>query len=204
MIMVVVVTGGIGSGKSEVCRLLNEYGAAARYDADERVKALYAVHPTLLSDISGRLGVDLCDENGNFVPRILAERIFSDPEALAAVESLVFPALIEDFEAFRRQNEDGHVVFESATVLEKEFFNGFGEMTVLLDAPYELRLERACARDGVSRQAIMSRMMNQKLMNALSKGHTDPRIDYVISNDGSFEELKKKVKELLIYINRKK
>ena len=101
MIMIVVVTGGIGSGKSEVCRLLNEYGAA-RYDADERVKALYAAHPTLLSDISDRLGVDLCDGNGNFVPRILAERIFSDPEALAAVESLVFPALIEDFEAFRR------------------------------------------------------------------------------------------------------
>jgi dephospho-CoA kinase len=41
-------------------------------------------------------------------------------------------------------------------------------------------------------------------MNALSEGHADPRIDYVISNDGSFEELKKKVKDLLIYINRKK
>ena len=77
-------------------------------------------------------------------------------------------------------------------------------MTVLVDAPFELRLERACARDGVSSQAIMSRMMNQKLMNALSEGHADPRIDYVISNDGSFEELKKKVKDLLIYINRKK
>ena len=51
MMKVLVVTGGIGSGKSAVCRILHEAGVTAQYNADERVKALYSAHPTLLNDI---------------------------------------------------------------------------------------------------------------------------------------------------------
>ena len=53
---VLVVTGGIGSGKSEVCRLLAEYGFQMQYDADSRAKGLYVEHPHLLDDIEKALG----------------------------------------------------------------------------------------------------------------------------------------------------
>lgn len=198
MMKVLVITGGIGSGKSAVCRILHEAGVTAQYNADERVKALYSAHPTLLKDIEECLDCGLRDEYGTFVPARLAARIFPDPEALRKVESLVFPALIEDFKTFAQNNKDEDIiVFESATILEKPQFEGFGDKVVLVDAPYEVRLERACARDGVDRAAVEARMANQKLMNALSEGAHDPRIDAVVMNDSDMDELKKRTIETM-------
>lgn len=194
----IVVTGGIGSGKSEVCRIMRESGLTAQYDADDRVKKLYHEDPLLLSSIEDVLGMRLRDEDGKFVPRLLAARIFNDASALQEVERLVFPALLKDFKAFVGSHiDEKYVIFESATILEKEFFNGFGDYTILVDAPFDVRLERAAARDGVERDAVIKRMNNQRLMNLLSEGHTDPRIDFIILNNGSRDELELKVKELL-------
>ena len=191
MMKVLVITGGIGSGKSAVCRILHEAGVTAQYNADEKVKALYSAHPTLLNDIETNLGCVLRNEDGDFVPAMLASRIFVDPQALLKVESLVFPALMEDFKAFAEANEEEDIiVFESATILEKPQFDGFGDIVVLVDAPYELRLERACARDGADKEAVEARMSNQKLMNMLSEGGHDTRIDAVIMNDSDMRELK--------------
>ena len=198
MMKVLVITGGIGSGKSAFCRILHEAGVTAQYNADERVKALYSAHPTLLNDIQTSLGCVLRNEDGDFVPAMLASRIFSDPQALLIVESLVFPALMEDFKAFAQANKDEDIiVFESATILEKPQFEGFGDKVVLVDAPYEVRLERACARDEVDRAAVEARMANQKLMNALSEGAHDPRIDAVVMNDSDMDELKKRTIETM-------
>ena len=188
---VLVITGGIGSGKSAVCRILHEAGVTAQYNADERVKALYSVHPTLLKDIEVCLGCVLRNEHGTFVPAKLAARIFPDPEALQKVESLVFPALIEDFRAYAEAHkEDDIIVFESATILEKPQFEALGDMVILVDAPYEVRLGRACTRDGADRETVEARMANQKLMNSLSEGAHDPRIDAVIMNDSDIDDLR--------------
>ncbi len=195
---VLVITGGIGSGKSAVCRILHEAGITAQYNADERVKALYSAHPTLLKDIEECLECVLRNEQGTFVPAKLAARIFPDPEALQKVESLVFPALIEDFKAFAETNKDEDIiVFESATILEKPQFDGFGDKVVLVDAPYDVRLERACARDGADRSAVEARMANQKLMNALSEGGHDSRIDAVIMNDSDMDELRERTSKTM-------
>ncbi len=194
---VVVITGGIGSGKSEVCRILSEMGFTAQYNADLRVKALYDEHPTLLDDIESELGMELRDADGKFQSRKLAEKIFSDRKALEAVENLVFPTLIDDFRLFAdRHSDEKIIIFESATVLEKPQFAGFGDMTVLVDAPYSIRLERACGRDGAKREEVIARMANQKLMNSLSEGHADPRIDAVIMNCSDIDDLKIKVLSL--------
>ena len=99
--------------------------------------------------------------------------------------------MIDDFEEHCRKNAGKEVViFESATILEKPQFDGFGDITILVDAPFDIRLERACRRDKADKDAVLARMSNQKLMNALSDGMKDPRIDAVIVNDGSFDELK--------------
>ncbi len=193
-----VITGGIGSGKSEVCRILERYGVVARYDADARVKALYSAHPTLLDDIEKALECRLRNDEGRFVPSLLSARIFSDREALEKVEALVFPALLDDYETFTcGRGADEIVVFESATILEKPCFDGFGDYVILVDAPFEVRLERACRRDGAGREAVLARMSNQKLMNALSEGKTDPRIDAVILNDCDVETLEKRTIETM-------
>ena len=195
---VLVVTGGIGSGKSVVCRILAENGFPLQYNADARAKELYNECPQLLIDIEESLGISCRDSDGRFVPAALAARIFSDKAALEKVEQLLFPVMMADFEAFvNKAGENEYVVFESATLLEKPYFDGFGDKILLVDAPMEMRLERAAARDGASREVIQARMQNQKHMNALSDGAMDPRIDIVLKNVGTTEELKKELLNIL-------
>ena len=187
--MVIVITGGIGSGKSEVCRILRDMGFCAQYNADTRAKALYEEHPSLLADIESALGCSLRDEDGRFVPARLAARIFNEPDSLALVEARLFPVMMDDFASFAGNCGERVVVFESATVLEKPQFEGFGDKIILVDAPFEVRLERACRRDGAEPEKVLARMHNQKLMNELSAGGEDPRIDCRIVNDCSLDEL---------------
>lgn len=199
---VLVVTGGIGSGKSEVCRMLAASGFPLQYDADRRAKELYSERPALLDDIEKSLGISCRDGQGRFIPSALAERIFSDRDALEKVEELLFPVMMDDFMEFAsRAGEDEYVVFESATILEKPCFDGFGDVVLLVDAPVPVRMERAAARDGVSSVRVKARMCNQKLMNALSEGASDSRVDYVLENTGSREDLAAGLKKILKHLN---
>ena len=197
MMRILVITGGIGSGKSEVCRILAYKGLDAQYNADLKVKELYSSVPGLLETMENRLGCILKDSNGNFVPQWLAQIIFSDRKALETVESLVFPVLIEDFKSFAEDSGSDIVVFESATILEKPQFKGFGDKVLLVDAPVHVRLERACRRDGAEREAVKARMANQILMNSLSDGAEDERIDAVIVNDGTIDMLEEKIEKTM-------
>jgi dephospho-CoA kinase len=198
---VLAVTGGIGSGKSEVCRILAENGLTLQYNADSRAKSLYVESPVLLGEIERKLGCRFTDDEGNFVPSSLAAVIFSDAEALKKVEALLFPEMIRDFHRIMAEAaQDQIVVFESATFLEKKQFDGFADIVLLVDAPFDMRLERACRRDGASKEAIIARMKNQRLMNELSEGLEDPRITYRVLNDGTRQELERKVLSVLSQI----
>ena len=195
---VLVVTGGIGSGKSKVCAILEEVYGFPVYDADSRVKGLYESDPEMLDSIEDALGQSFRTEDGRFSPSLLAERIFSDEEDLASVEQLVFPALIRDFKSWQaKASNHDFIVFESATILEKEQFKGFGDVVMLVDAPMQLRLERACRRDSSTEDRVLARMSKQKLMNDLSEGLAMPEADVVIANTGDVEELKVKVTEYI-------
>ena len=198
---ILAVTGGIGSGKSEVCRIMAENGLALQYNADSRAKALYVECPELLDEIEKELGERFTDAEGNFVPSRLAEVIFSDAAAIEKVEALLFPEMIRDFHRMMAEAaQDQIVVFESATFLEKKQFDGFADIVLLVDAPFDMRLERACRRDGASKEAIIARMKSQRLMNELSEGLEDPRINYRVQNDGTRQELEHKVLSVLSQI----
>lgn len=187
--MIVAVTGGIGSGKSAVCSILESIYGYPVYEADGKVKGLYSSVPGLLDDIEQELNADLRDAEGNFLPSALAAIVFADSRALEIVESKVFPELLKDFHRWAVGRNSDILIFESATILEKKQFDGFADVVVLVNAPLEVRLERACARDGKDKDAISARMKHQTLMNELSEGKDDPRIDFVIDNSGDCHEL---------------
>lgn len=196
---VLVITGGIGSGKSQVCEILRENGYDTQYNADAKVKELYLTHPGLLGQIEERLDCVLRDENGSFVPSRLSGIIFSDPESLKVLEGIVLPILAEDFAEFVSRHKDSKVViFESATVLDKPQFEGIADKVIVVDAPLELRLERACSRDGATREQILLRMKNQNSVNAISEGAVDQRVDYIIRNDGTFARLRQLVEDAMM------
>ena len=92
--MVIVVTGGIGSGKSEVCRILSESYGFSVYEADRKAKELYVRYPELLNAIENALGCCFRDSSGVFQPSLMAARIFGDDEAIRTVEKLLFPYMM--------------------------------------------------------------------------------------------------------------
>ena len=198
MMSVLVVTGGIGSGKSLACRVLeHEYGWPV-YNADAQVKHLYFSHPTLLSQIEEALGECFRDERGVFLPAKLASRIFSDRGTLAKVESLVFPCLTQDFMEWKAAHSGtGHLVLESATILEKPQLRDLGDFILLVDAPLSLRCRRAMERDGVSEQEVLKRADFQKLMNSYSNGEIVPEVDFVLLNDSTEDSLRSKLSEII-------
>lgn len=185
---VVALTGGIGSGKSAVAAYLAERGVPV-YDSDSSAKALYDRDPTLVDRLEQALGLPLRTDSGALDRARLAGVIFSSPRALALVESIVLPTVRDDFAAWRDSQDPrgwrGYLglppfaVMESATVMEKAVFGKVYDAAVLVTAPLEQRLARACARDKASEEAVMRRIAAQKF--DLS------RIDAVINNDSTLE-----------------
>jgi len=194
MAKTLVITGGIGSGKSLVCSYLSDLGIPV-YDSDSRTKALYSDDPELLCSVEAALGRAFRTPEGRFDSSALAETVFGDPVGLAKLEAVVHPAVLKDFKKWKERHEGLFAVgMESAIILEKQVFKGMADWTLLVDAPLELRLSRAVARDGVSREDIVARMERQKLMNDISRHLVDPPADFVICNDGSPADLREKVK----------
>lgn len=203
----IVITGGIGSGKSEVCRILSKRGVPV-YDSDSRTKSLYERRPSLVDALCKTLGTNqILNDKGGVDRRKLASLIFNNPNALKLLESVVHPAVLEDFCHWKETEADfsgwklaseHFVVFESAIVLEKPLFKGFADKVVLVDAPLKTRIERACKRDVASMDAILARISKQTLMNDISEGRVTPDVDYIILNDDSTEVLEDRVLALFV------
>ena len=191
---VIIISGGIGSGKSTVCKILCDQFGWPVYEADNRVKELYLQHDGLLNDIESALGESFRDEKGVFMPSSLAARIFMDNKALETVESYVFPVLMNDFCSWKEGHADKeHVILESATILEKPQLSGIGDYVIVVDAPIEVRVDRAALRGQTTKEVIRKRIECQPLMNSISEGNVPEGIDHVIINDSDLESLTEKV-----------
>ena len=180
----VIVTGGIGSGKSAVCALLRKRGIPV-YDSDSRVKELYKSRRSLVPRLEKALGCPLRQDDGTLDKARLSALIFSDEGARETLESIVYPILLKDFQRWRSRQEAPFVVLESAIILSKPIFDGLADAVVLVDAPRELRIRRVMARDGVSREQVQRRLEAQDL--PLEK------VNVTLSNSGSAEELQQAV-----------
>ena len=188
----VAVTGGIGSGKSAVTAYLASKGIPV-YDSDSRTKGLYDSDPALVGKLEALFGLPLRTESGSLDRKKLSSVIFSDPRALAGLESIVHPLVHADFLAWRsRQGEAPLVILESAIILSKPLFDDLYDKAVLVDAPEEVRLQRASARDGAAPEAILARMRAQSF--DLSK------VDLIIRNEGTLEELHRSVDRAFRYL----
>lgn len=184
----VILTGGIGSGKSAVCAFLKARGVPV-YDSDSRTKSLYDRDAALVGQLEAVLGTGLRTAEERLDRRKLAGIIFSDPVKKAAVEAVVHPAVLADFRRWKRwQRPKGwtfgpvpFVVLESAIILSCPVFDGVGDRTVLVEASEEVRLARVVARDGADPEAVRQRIRQQTFDRS--------RVDAVIRNEGSLEDL---------------
>lgn len=181
------ITGGIGSGKSTVCAILAEFGVAV-YDSDSRAKRLMNEDNTLRERLVERFGSEVyCVEGLNRI--YLAERVFGNPEELKALNAIVHPAVMDDFDRWALEQEGSYVVLESAILFEASLDRRV-DVSVAVMAPEELRIERAMQRDGAQREQIVARMNNQ-----ISDQERVERAKYTIVNI-DIDNLKSDVEQL--------
>lgn len=176
-----LVTGGIGSGKSAVCACLRERGIPV-YDSDAETRRLYDEDPELVPSLEQKFSMPLRTPDGRLDRKKLAAVIFSDPVRLQQLEAVVHPAVLKDFLAWRERHPNvPFVVMESAIAMDKPLFDGVYDAVLLVTAPEPVRLERACRRDGADPEAVRSRMRAQ---------HFDlARADAVVNNDLDLDTL---------------
>lgn len=158
------LTGGIGSGKSTVARLLAMLGAAV-YVADDRAKALMLSDPGLRAGIVERFGPEAYRDDGGLDRAQIARQAFGHPERLAALNALVHPAVERDFhrwvsEQERERPRPTYAVEEAAVLIESGGWQAMDRI-VVVTAPLSLRVERVVRRDGMSREEAMSRIRAQ-------------------------------------------
>lgn len=172
----VLVTGGIGSGKSNIVKALNSLGLPS-YDCDAAAKRLYDTDAALLAQVAQVAGNEII-KGGKLDRSALAARIFADEGLLSRIEALVHPAVIRDFRQWRNSCGAQHCVIESAILLENRAFDSLYDYAAVVSAPENVRVERTMARDGATRESVLERMSRQ-----WTDCRREERADFIIVTD---------------------
>ena len=188
--LLVGLTGNIGSGKSTVAQLLSERGATI-IDADVLARRAIEVGTRAYLSIVERWGTSILSDDGVGIDRAALRRVvFSDPGELEQLNAIVHPeiesmrgALVE----LARERGDGLVVCDVPLLFERHMTDDFDRL-VLVDAPRPMRLERLVRERGLRETEAMDMIVAQ--MPAELKR---ARADFVIDNEGSFTELEARV-----------
>lgn len=139
------VTGGIGAGKSTVCRIFQILGAPV-YDADSRAKWLMNHDSTLISSLKDLVGNEIYTPEGLLNRSFLSDAIFSNPEMLKKVNALVHPEVGADFRNWLSSQTSPYVVKEAALLFESGSYREL-DTVITVTAPLEIRIARVLKRD---------------------------------------------------------
>ncbi len=176
------VTGGIGSGKSTVCRIFEHLGAPI-YNADNRAKQLMSENEDLKKKLRLAFGWDVYDKNDELDREYLSKIVFNNPPQLRILNQIVHPAVFEDYASWvQKQCKDNHPysVKEAALLVEAESYKELDKL-IVVTSPIDIRLERITKRDGIRREEVLKRIENQ-----LSDKDRLVHADYVIKNATNF------------------
>jgi dephospho-CoA kinase len=190
------ITGGIGSGKSYVCRLLQKRGYEV-YDCDSAAKRLIRTSPEIRRDLTDLIGSDTYFEEGGgrkdkkyiLNKKAVAEFLLASEENAHAIDRIVHPAVFQDF------IESGMEWMESAIIFESGIYR-LVDRIIVVTAPEEVRIQRVMQRDGISREKVLEWMGRQ-----LPQDIVRERADYEIINDGE-ADLDRQLDSLLEIINK--
>lgn len=189
--LLVGLTGGIGSGKSTVARLLEKRGAVV-FDAD--LLAREAVEPGTPGHaaVIERFGADVLAPGGELDREALASIVFADPAARRDLEQIVHPEVrrlfAEGSEAYR--DTDRVVVFSAPLLVETGMHTAF-EVLVVVSATVGTQIERLMRQRGMSEPSIRARIDAQAPLEDKAAA-----ADFLVDNEGSLDELESQVERL--------
>jgi len=190
-VLLVGLTGGIGSGKSTVARLLEKRGAVV-FDADllarEAVERGTPGHAAVIE----RFGADVLAPGGELDREALASIVFADPSARRDLEEIVHPEVrrlfAEGSEAYR--DTDRVVVFSAPLLVETGMHTAF-EILVVVSATVATQIERLMRQRGMSESSIRARIVAQAPLEDKAAV-----ADFLVDNEGTLDELESQVDRL--------
>lgn len=181
--MITAITGGIGSGKSYVCRLLEQRGVKI-YDCDKAAKRLIREDENIRQSLTELIGPETYDGAGRLNKAAVAAFILASQDNTLKVNAIVHPAVARDFQGSGYEWMECAILYESG-------FDRLVDRVVTISAPRELRIERIMRRDGLSRPKAEEWIDMQ-----LPQEEVERQADIVIVNDGG-EDLEKQISRLI-------
>ena len=184
---IVGLTGGIGSGKSTV---LNEfkYLGIKTYSADNAAKTLINSDRALIDSIKKVFGNNIYKKN-KLDTKQLSKIVFQDSDKLEVLNSIIHPAVLNDFDSFVRANDEIYIVKEVAIIFETKSEEAYDKI-ILVRAPLEERIQRVLLRDDTTIDEVTKRIKNQVDDSSIIN-----KCDYIIDNY-KLSDLKDKVTQI--------
>lgn len=177
--MLTAITGGIGSGKSVVSKILAVMGYPV-YDCDSRAKQLMDRDEEIKKALCNEIHADCVRADGSINRERLSEIVFRDAEALGRLNAIVHAAVRSDLKKWCQTNFSSERLFVETAILYQSGLDAMVDEVWSIDAPTELRIERVMARNSFSRQQVEARIASQ---DSYIPGSLHPQIVRII-NDG--------------------
>ena len=158
--MIVGITGGIGSGKSLVAKIICASDDTAYYHADKEAKLLMNTSPSLKENIIAVFGEKSYQDN-TLDRKYISSLVFKEPKLLKSLNSIVHPAVKEHFRNFiASRKENTLIIYENAILFET---NGdlICNIIISVNAPEEIRVKRVMERDNVTKKQVKDIIKNQ-------------------------------------------
>ncbi|MBN2223173.1 MAG: dephospho-CoA kinase [Deltaproteobacteria bacterium] len=200
--LIVGLTGGIGSGKSSAAREFIKLGVRL-VDSDVLARTVVEPGRSALSKIKERFGDGVINGDGTLLRERLADIVFHDGAALADLNAIVHPAvyaeMAREMDEYRKDPGDTILMLDIPLLYESGG-DTIVDRVVVVWVDRETQIARLMARDGFSREAATNRI--EKQMDLDEKKH---RADFVVDNTGSFEDLGRRVGQVyekLCAVNR--
>lgn len=184
------LTGGIGSGKSEVSRLLEGLGAII-IDSDKISRAVVEPGTEGLAAVVAEFGPDVLDSDGRLDRPKLGGIVFSDPQKLAALNAIVHPLVRARSAALQEAADQDAILVHDVPLLVENALAPLYDLVVVVDATPTTQLDRLVRLRGMSEEEARSRMAAQA-----SREQRLEAADLVIENEGSLEALKSQVRQV--------
>ena len=192
--IIIGLTGGIGSGKSTILSYFREHGYPC-FESDEVGKKLLEVE--LKETVLKLFGEEVYNAKGILDRKALSKKVFSNSKLLKALNDIVHPAVNETFEKFKKKHQDFPVIVKEAAILIESGSYKSCDIIVLVKARLDERIKRIVARDSVNESEVIARIDNQ-----WEDEKKEKYADYVVENI-SLEETYEKVKYLIKKLNNK-
>ena len=156
--MVVGLTGGIGSGKSTIAKAFAALGIAV-FNSDEQAKVLIATDAQVKKRIIAAFGEEAY-QNGEYNRAYIAQIVFNNSEKLAILNGIVHPALAKYFNQWAKKQTSPYVLKEAAILFESGSYKDC-DYIITVTAPEEVRIARVMARDHCTEAQVRARMAQQ-------------------------------------------